>query len=188
MTDLILRLATGARAAIAWAAFGVAGTFLFRLSPYATVKATLDGASLPEETITEPDRLAQLLEALGAAGRDSYLQFQLWDLLNPILMGVAGAMLLGWMLKRGQRSSSAWRFTVLLPVLLLAADLLENVVLSIAVAAFPDRTAASHALPVLTAVKFGAAISTMFAVVLLALAWIRDRLSGGPGRARGSPH
>lgn len=165
------------------AAFGLGGTLLFRLSPYADVKTLLDDASLPEETITSPDRFAEVLETLGAAGRELYLQFQIWDMLNPILFGVAGAMLLGWLLKRSQRSSSAWRFVALLPVALLAADLLENLVISLGIGAFPDRAATGLVLPLVTAAKFGAAIGTIIAAVLLALAWLRDRLAGAPRRA-----
>lgn len=183
MIDLILKLATGARSAVALAAFGFGGTLLFRLSPYAAVKTLLDDASLPEETITSPERFAEVLEALGAAGRESYLQFQIWDLLNPILIGVAGAMVLGWLLKRGQRANSTWRFVVLLPVALLTADLLENLVISIGVGAFPDRAAIGNALPFITAAKFGAAFATIIAVVLLTVVWVRDRLSGDPRRA-----
>jgi hypothetical protein len=181
--DLILKLANGARSAVALAAFGLGGTLLFRLSPYDAVKALLDGASLPEETITSPDRFAEVLEALGTAGRELYLRFQVWDLLNPILIGVAGALLLGWLLKRGQRASSTWRFVVLLPVALLTADLLENLVISIAVGAFPDRAAIGNALPLVTAAKFVSAIATVGAVVFLALMWLRDRLSGLRRRA-----
>ena len=178
MIDLILRQATGIRAAVAVAVFGIGGTFLFRLSPYDTVKALLDGASLPEETITSPDRFAQVMASLDAAGRELYLQFQVWDLLNPILMGVAGTMLLGWLVKRRQRSGSAWRFVVLLPVAVLASDLLENGIISVAVSAFPGRAVIGNALPLVTAAKFGAAIATIVAVVLLALTWMRDWLSG----------
>ena len=87
-------------------------------------------------------------------------------------------MLLGWLLKRGQRASSTWRFVVLLPVALLAADLLENLLISLAVGAFPDRAAIGNALPLVTAAKFGAAIATIIAVVLVALMWLCDRLSG----------
>ena len=178
MIDRILKLATGARAAVALAAL-LGGSLLFRVSPYAAVKSLLGGASLPEETITSSDRLAEILEVLGATGRESYLQFQVWDLLNPILIGVFGALLLGWLLKRSQRVNSTWRFVVLLPVVALGADLLENLVISIAVGAFPDLGAIANALPLVSAVKFGAVIATMVSVVLLALLWIRDRLSGG---------
>lgn len=183
LIDLILRLATGTRTAVTLAAFAFGGTLLFRLSPYNDVKARLDGASLPEETITSPDRFAEVLQVLGVVGRESYLQFQVWDLLNPILIGVAGAMLLGWLLKRGQRATSSWRFVVLLPVALLTADLLENLVIAIAVGAFPERVALGTALPLVTAAKFGAAMATIAAVFLLALMWLRDRLSAVPGRA-----
>lgn len=183
MIDFILRLATGVRAALAVAAFGVGGTFLFRLSPYDTVKALLDGVSLPEETITFPDRFAQVMVALDAEGRELYLQFQLWDLLNPILMGVAGTMLLGWLVGRSRRSSSKWRFVVSLPIALLVADLLENGIISLAVTAFPDRAVLGNALPFVTAIKFAAAIATVAAVASLALVWLRDRRSGAPGRA-----
>ena len=182
MIQRILELATGARAAIALAVFGFGGTALFRRSPYETVKALLDGASLPEETITSSERLAEILGALDASGRALYLEFQLWDVLNPILMGAAGAMLLGWLVKRSRRSSTRWRFVVLLPVALLVADLLENVILSAAVGAFPERALLAGALPLVTALKFAAAMATALAVVLVAGAWIRDRHSGVPPR------
>lgn len=176
--DLIVKTATGARAAVGVATFVLGGSLLFRLSPYAEVKALLGGASLPEETITSPDQFAEILQALGAAGRQSYLQFQIWDVLNPILIGFGGAMLLGWLLKRGQRVSSTWRFVALLPVVLLAADLLENLLISIGIGAYPDRTAMGSVLPVVTAAKFAAAISTGVAVLVLAFMWLRDRVSG----------
>ena len=123
------------------------------------------------------ERFAEVLEVLGAPGRGLYLQFQVWDLLNPILIGVAGAMLLGWLLERSQRTDSGWRFVVLLPVAALGADLLENLVISIAVGAFPDLGALGNVLPLVTAAKFGAVMATMVAVVLLVLLWVRDRLS-----------
>jgi hypothetical protein len=176
--DLILRPATGARAAAALAALGLGGTLLFRLSPYDELKAVLDDAPLPEETITSSDRLSEILDALGAAGRESYLQFQVWDLVNPILIGLAGAMLLGWLLKRGQRADSAWRLVVLLPVVLIIADFLENVVISISIGAFPDRLVIGGVLPLVTAAKFGAALATLVVAVLLASMWLRDRLGG----------
>lgn len=180
--DLILKVATGAGTAVAWAVLGLGGTLLFRLSPYDALKARLDGASLPEEAITSPERVAEVLEALGAAGRESYLHFQVWDLLNPILIGAASAMLLGWLLKRGQRTGSSWRFVVLLPVALLVADLLENLVISVAVGSFPDRAATTSLLPMVTAAKFSAVFATIIAAVLLAVMWLRDRLSDHPRR------
>lgn len=180
MIDFLVKSASGARAAIALAALGIGGSLLFRRSPYESLKGLLDGASLPEETITTPDRLAEVLEALGAAGRESYLQFQVWDVLNPVLMGAAGAMLLGWLLKRSRRATSAWRFVVVLPVVLLAADLLENLVIAIAIGAFPDRAVLGSVLPLVTVTKFGAAACTALAVVVMALMWLRNRLSGVP--------
>lgn len=178
MIERIITLATGARVAIALAALGFGGVPLFRASPYAAVKSLLGGASLPEETVTSPERFVEVLEILGAPGRELYLQFQAWDLLNPILIGGAGAMLLGWLLKRSRRANSAWRFAVLFPVAALCTDLLENLVISLAVGAFPDVGALGSALPLVTASKFGAVIATMVSALLLALLWIRDRVSG----------
>ena len=183
LIDRILQSATGARAAVAAAALVFGGIPLFQLSPYASVKSLLGGSSLPEETITSSARLAEVLGDLGAVGRELYLQFQVWDLLNPVLIGFAGAMLLGWVLKRGRRANSVWRFVVLLPVAALCADLLENVVISIAIGAFPDFGAIGYALPFVTAAKFGAVVATMASVVLLALMWIHDRLSRERGPA-----
>ena len=183
MIDLILKAATGARAVVAAAALGLGGTLLFRLSPYEALKSQLDGASLPEETITSPDRFAAILEALGVAGRATYLQFQVWDLLNPILIGAAGAMLLGWLLKRSRRAGSAWRLVLVLPVALVAADLLENLIIAMGIGAYPEPASVVKALPLVTAVKFGGAMATMVTVVLLALMWLRDRVSGVLRRA-----
>jgi hypothetical protein len=181
--DRILRVATGSTAAVSVAALALGGTLLFRLSPYEALKSRLDGASLPEETITPPDQFAATLEALGVAGREAYLQFQLWDVLNPVLIGVAGAMLLGWLLKRGERAGSAWRFVLVLPVALLTADLLENSIIAIGISAYPEPTALGMALPIVTAAKFGAAMVTVVAMVLLALMWLRDGVSGSSRRA-----
>ncbi len=175
--DRILGLATGARAAAASAALAIGGTLLFRLSPYDDLKSRLDGGSLPEETLTPPGRLAEILEALGTVGRASYLQFQLWDLLNPFLMGVAGALLLGWLLGETPRAAASWRLVILLPLILLVADVLENAVIAVAIGAFPNPVALASALRPISAVKFGAAIATMVALVLLALLRLRDRLS-----------
>ena len=178
MIDRVLKLATGARAAVALGALGFVGIPLFRASPYDAVKALLGGASLPEETITSPARFAEILEVLGAAGRELYLKFQVWDLLNPILIGVAGAMLLGWLLQRSRRAKSAWRFVVLLPFAALCTDLAENLIISIAVGAFPDIGVVANVLPLVTAAKFGAVVATMISACLLGLLWTRDRLSG----------
>jgi hypothetical protein len=54
----------------------------------------------------------------------------------------------------------------LLPVALLAADLLENLVISIAVTAFPNRAAIDNALSLVTAAKFGAEIATIIAMLV----------------------
>jgi len=182
MIDLIIKVATGVRAAIALAALAFGGTLLFRLGPYSDLRALLNDSSLPEEAITSPDRFAEILEALGATGRATYLQFQIWDLLNPVLIGGAGALLLGWLLKRGNRDTSSWRLVVLFPVVLLAADLLENLVIAVGVGAFPDRTLIGAALPLVTATKFGAAGATFVAAILLSLAWLRNWRSGVPRR------
>ena len=184
--DRAIGLATGARAAAAFVALAIGGTLLFRLSPYDELKGRLGGASLPEETLTPPDRLAEVLEALGTVGRASYLQFQLWDLLNPILMGVAGALLLGWLVRETPRADSSWRFVILLPVVLLVADILENAIITGAIRAFPNPLALARALPPVSAVKFSAAIATMAALVLLALLRLRDKLSGRPTRPSAS--
>jgi hypothetical protein len=158
MIDLILKAATGARAVVAAAALGLGGTLLFRLSPYEAIKSQLDGASLPEETITSPDRFAAILEALGVAGRATYLQFQVWDLMQTILLRPADAPLV-------------------------AADLLENLIIAMGIGAYPEPASVVKALPLVTAVKFGGAMATMVTVVLLALMWLRDRVSGVLRRA-----
>lgn len=174
MIDLVLRLATGIRAAISVAVLATVGTYLFRLSPYEEVKGRLAGVSLPEEAITSPARFAEVMAALDASGRELYLQFQAWDLLNPILMGAAGVMVLGWLVGRSRRSRSRWRLVVVLPLVLLGADLLENGIIAMAVAAYPERAVIGTALPLMTAVKFAAAMAAVASSAWLALLWARD--------------
>ena len=176
LIDRILELATGARAVMAVAALALFGVPLFRVSPYEAVRSRLGGATLPEETITSADRFAEVLGLLGEFGRRLYLQFQVWDLLNPILIGIAGAMVLGWLLKRSRRADSGWRFVVLFPVAALCADLTENFVISMSIAAYPDFAALGSALPFVTAAKFGAVMTMMVSVAVLALLWTRDWL------------
>ncbi len=183
LIDCVLRIATGRRAAVAVAALAVGGGLLFRASPYDALKSRLGGASLPEEGVTPPDRLIELLQALGTDGRSLYLEFQAWDVLNPILIGLAGALLLGWLLNRTNKAKSNWRYAILLPVAALATDLLENLVISIAVRSFPEPSSVSSLLPLFTGAKFAAAIGTLLLVVLLLLFRLRDWLGRVPRRA-----
>ena len=180
LIDRVLRAATGARAALALIALGVGGGLLFRLSPYDALKARLNGGALPEETITSPDRFAAVLDALGDPGRELYLRFQLWDVLNPVLIGVAGALVLGWLLGRAGRSDSAWRYVLLFPFVLLGADLAENVVISLGIGAFPAPAAVAGFLPWVTATKFGAAAGMAGSMVLVGILLLWNRVSGAP--------
>jgi hypothetical protein len=63
--------------------------------------------------------------------------------------------------------------------------ILENVLLGLSVSAFPDRAALGAALPLVTGVKFGAAMAMIGSIVLVALRWVGGRLLGGGG-AEGS--
>lgn len=181
LIDRMVALANGGRAAVALAALVLGGIPLFRLSPYAALKSLVGGANLPEETITSPQRFAEILYKLGEGGRGLYLRFQVWDLLNPILIAVAGAMLLGWLLKGSRRANTRWRFVVVFPVVALFADLVENLVISLGVATFPHVGVAGMALPVVTGIKFGAVMGMMASVALVALLWLRERLSPAGG-------
>jgi hypothetical protein len=111
------------------------------------------------------------------AGRALYWDFQVWDLVNPLLIGFLGVAAIGWLIRRSGLAPRL-RLSILVPFVAPLADLGENVVLMGAPAAFPDTTRVAHLLPVVTATKFaGLAGTVLLAVGLIALVIMR-----GPAR------
>lgn len=137
-----LAFATGRRVLGALVVLVAAGSSLFRYGPYPEL------APLPEESPgLGPTQLRAFLSELGEDGREAYLLFQGVDLLNPVLTAGFAVLLLAWILRRSGLGTGGARLALLIPVAALLADWLENLILSLAIRAYPahrrDGSAAS---------------------------------------------
>lgn len=176
----LLAMATGRRVLVALVLLGIGGTVLFRFGPYARLKPFARPYPLPEETTTAQPELAGFLQHLGPAGRDLYAAFQWWDMLNPLLVTVAGTLLMAWLIGRAGHERRIWRFAAFLPVIAGAADLVENLLLRAAVVAFPSVPESASVLATVTKVKL---LSLMVMVpiavglgAVVLVRWARTRL------------
>ncbi len=171
----LLSWASGRGALIAFVLLIAGSLLLFRFAPYPEIKSAVAGAPLPEEGASYEGGLVSFLEELGEHGRPLYLEFQYWDLLNPVLFGAAFTLLIGWLVKRSRLERNWSRYAVLVPLAVAAADIAENLVLIEALAAFPGPGAVSALVAPVTAVKFLGFAIMMVAVVVLAVAAIIRR-------------
>lgn len=183
--SFLLSRTTGLRALVSLALLLVGGGLLFRLSPYPDVRFAA-GRSLPEETLTGPSDLHQFLADLTPSVRELYLSFQGWDLLNPILMGLAGVMVLGWLMGGSSANDSRLRWILLLPILAAGADVTENLLLALAITAFPDPAQATVALPMVSGLKFLAVTLMTIAVLALLARSLWRRVGPTPASPRSS--
>ena len=170
----ILRVASGPRALIA-VAVALAGTsVLFGTGPFPRVRALAPGGMLPEEQIGYlPDMMMTFLGAIGPEGRADYILFQRLDVLTPLLMGGAAALVIAWLLKRGGATSGRATWLPYLPVLFLLTEVVEDFVLARAAQLYPEASALTPSLIVLTGAKF-AVMFLMGAVIIICgwrLAW-----------------
>ena len=152
----ILRFATGRRTLAAVGVWIVGSAALFSTGPFPRVRALAPGGMLPEEQLAyTPQMLALFLGIIGPEGRADYILFQQLDILVPLLMGGAGAIVMAWLLRRGG-VTDGWvvRLPVALPLLLLVTEVVEDFVLARAAQLYPETSAFTPALPVLTAAKF----------------------------------
>lgn len=173
----ILRIATGARALIA-VGVALAGTgILFGSGPFPRVRALAPGGMLPEEQIGYmPEMMMMFLGAIGPEGRADYILFQRLDVLTPLLMGGAAALVIAWLLKRCGRTEGRATWLPYLPVLFLVTEVVEDFVLARAAQVYPEASALTPSLIVLTGAKF-AVMFAMGAVIIIygwQLAWRRQ--------------
>jgi len=172
MVTKILGWATGRRV-IQSILVAVGGGFaLFRFGPYAQVSSL--AGPLPEEAVSSRADLHGFLQELGAGGRELYATFQVWDFLNPLLLGFVSVALVGWLLGRsrlvqGRTVAAAIPFTA--PV----ADATENVVLLLTIAAFPSDPWVGALFPVVTSVKFLGLVATLLLIIALSVLAIQRR-------------
>lgn len=171
-----IAVATGRRALIGVPAALAGSALAFRLGPYETVRAAAGLLGLPEEADTSPAAVSTFLTQIGEAGRAQYATFQYWDFLNPVLITIAGTLLLGWLLGRTGLGQTRWALLLLLPVLGGVADVAENLLLLQAVGHFPAPAPLGGALPIVTMIKFGGIVAVVpVALVLGVIAAARGR-------------
>ena len=172
----ILSVSTGRAAFIAFLLMIAGGYLLFQFAPYAEVRSYAGEAPLPEEGTAYEGGVASFLEQLGDEGRRVYLEFQFWDLLNPFLHAATFMLLIGWLIRRARFEHNWPRFTVLIPLVVGGADLIENMLLIEAIHTYPGPGSGSALIPPVTAVKVLVAVVIMAATAILAvIAYLRRR-------------
>jgi len=187
MISRLLDIATGRRVLAALLLLGVGGTALFRLGPYARLKPFALPYPLPEETTTAQPELSTFLGHLGRPGRDLYAALQWWDMINPLLVAVAGTLLMAWLIRRAGHERRIWRFAVFLPAIAGAADLTENLLLRAAIIAFPSVPGSAGVLADVTKLKLlSLMVMVPIAVGLGAVALVRSLKGGLRGRVAGA--
>ena len=166
----ILRFATGPRALIAVAIALVGQGVLFGTGPFPRVRALAPGGMLPEEQIGYlPEMMMMFLGAIGPEGRADYILFQRLDILTPLLMGGAAALVIAWLLKRGGTTSGWATRLPYLPVLFLLTEVVEDFVLARAAQMYPEASALTPSLIVLTGAKF--AVMFLMGAVIIVYGW-----------------
>ncbi len=178
LIDALLDFTTGRRTIAAVVVFAVGGTALFRFSPYSAVREASGGRPLPEEGLTSPVQLGEFLTGIGATGRELYASFQVWDLLNPLLLGFMGVMLVGWLVVRGALRGTAGRWLIIVPLIAPFADLVENAVIAGSIASFPESSATAQLLPLISGAKFGGLLGTLLVILCLTVVGLRAHRSG----------
>ncbi len=172
IVETVLRWSTGRRVLQALLLMGLGGGALFQLGPYPTLKSEAGGAPLPEETVMSPAAFRSFLSDLGESGRALYSSFQIWDLLNPLLIGFLGVALIGWLVGNSGLVPGR-RLVIIVPFVAPLADLGENILILLAIAAFPDVTRLASLLPVVTIMKFVGLAGTVFLGLVLTVLAIR---------------
>lgn len=179
MVKAILEWATGRRVIQSLLVAAGGGWALFRFGPYSQVRSV--AGPLPEETVSSRSDLHGYLRELGAGGRELYATFQVWDFLNPLLLGFLSVALVGWLLGRS-RLVRGRPVAAAVPFVAPLADAMENAVLLLTIAAFPADPWLGELVPLVTSVKFlGLAATVILTVALSVLAFRRRGDSPGEG-------
>lgn len=165
-------LGSGRFTLIACATLVVGGTALFTLGPYTELSAA--AGLLPEESLTSAAELHGFLAELSPDDRTRYLWWQLWDVLNPLLIGFLGVTLVAWLARRATAGTApGWLLAI--PLVTPAADLCENAILARAVLVFPDQTSLASVLSGVTAIKFAGLGATALVALVLVVCWLWRR-------------
>ena len=166
----IIRIATGPRVLIAVVVALVGTGILFGTGPFPRVRALAPGGMLPEEQIGYlPEMMMMFLGAIGPEGRADYIQFQRLDILTPLLMGGAAALAIAWLLKRSGATTGWTTRLPYVPVLFLVTEVVEDFVLTRAAQAYPEASALTPTLIVLTGAKF--AVMLLMGAIIIIYGW-----------------
>ncbi len=130
----------GRNVILCWVVFLAWGIFLFSFSLYPQVKELSKNADLPEEKFGfTSEYLYSFFERLGTNGRDAYFSFQLMDLLNAVLFGVALFAALFYFLRK-LNANSFFNVLLALPVISALLDVSENFVFLYLLSIFLERS------------------------------------------------
>ena len=178
----MLRVATGPRTLLA-AVVALAGiSLLFGTGPFPRVRALAPGGRLPEEQLGyPPEMLMAFLGAIGPEGRADYILFQRLDILTPLLIGGATALMIAWLLRRSGATAGWATCLPYGPALFLLTEALEDFALARAARLYPEASGLSPALPVLTGAKFAVMLLMGIVIVIIINGWRSD---GVPTRRR----
>lgn len=104
-----------------------------------------------------PDQVYALLEALGAAGRQSYLTMHLVaDIIFPVVYSLLFAFTTAWLLHRLVAPDHPLQYLILLPFVAGLADLAENVSIMAIGLAYPARLdGVARFASLMTTIKYG---------------------------------
>ena len=165
MIDALYRAATGRAVLVTLVMLLVSGFAIFRLGPYPALVAA--GAALPEETPgMSPERIHAFLDTLGETGRAGYARFQALDTVQAMLLAGFAMLLVAWILKRAGSARGAWRVLALVPLIVLGAEAVENVLLARAALAHPSHAATTAFLPAVTTIKFASVVLMVLALLV----------------------
>ena len=153
------------------------GSLRFLFGPYPELLNLNNNAPLPEEQLSTPETVASFLEQIGPQGRELYIQFQFLDLLNPLIIVTFLLLTMAWLLKqRGE--GSVLRFVLLVPLLILVAELWENTLLALAGASYPQSGSGIASVGLATVLKFLGLGLSLSLVLLLGILVLLQRRRG----------
>jgi hypothetical protein len=170
VSDGLLSLGTGPIAVAGLAIFLLFGALVLPGQAAAAEKVA-GGAGSPDTSLFySSERLVQLAEGYGEAGRAAYVRARwTFDLAFPLVYGFFLLTSIGWALRRGVAPASPWRVLILVPVAAVAFDFLENTATSLVMARYPaDVPLAATLAPGLTLIKW-ALVYGSFAVLVVAV-------------------
>lgn len=144
---------------------------LYRIFPQAMEMVSLDDMKLHS-----PTEILNIVDSWGVEGRNMQFWFHLTgDIVIPVLYFLFFGMLISFLLKRGLRPDSQWRYLNLI-VLGAFFDILENIFIAVLIKSYPARLIAIAWMKnFFTICKYGTG-AMIFAVIMIALiVFIKNR-------------